>query len=405
MLIRNRISALSLALLITAAPACSKSDGAPSLPEGASGGGDASLQTTLAEPAPNGETALSVETLADGLANPWSLAFLPDGSMLVTERNGGVKYIKDGVVSEPLDGVPPAYQENQAGYFDILPHPDFATNQTVFLAYAHGNKNTNATRIGKATFDGTSLNDFEVIYEAKPSKKSGLHFGGRLAMASDGKLIVTIGEGAGYKEKAQDLSSSFGAMLRLNQDGSAPEDNPYVGTDGALPEILSKGHRSPQGLAIHPETGVIFETEHGARGGDEINVIEPGANYGWPLATYGIDYSGSKISPFTEYSGTSQPIKYWTPSIAPSGLAIYRGDLFADWQDDLLVGALAGTALHRVKMENGEIVGEERYLTDLGARIRDVRVGPDGAIYVLTNSKNRGEAPKGAILRLTPAAQ
>ena len=401
---RHRFSAVSLALLLTLPVACSKGKSAPALPEEASGGGDASLQTLLADPAPEGAVSLEVETVADGLANPWSLAFLPDGSMLVTERNGGVRVIKDGAVSDPIKGVPPAHQENQAGYFDILPHPDFASNNVVYLAYAHGDKKSNATRIGKATFDGAALNDFEVIYEATPKKRSGLHFGGRLAWAADGKLIATIGEGGGWKEKAQDLSSSFGSMLRLNEDGSAPDDNPFVGRDGALPEIYSSGHRSPQGLAIHPETGVIYENEHGAKGGDEINIIEAGANYGWPLATYGVDYSGSKITPFTEYEGTTQPIKYWTPSIAPSGLAIYRGDMFADWEDDLLVGALAGQALHRVDMENGEPVGEERYLVELGERIRDVRVAPDGSIYVLTNATNRGE-PEGKVLRLTPAAE
>jgi len=405
MTLRHNLTAVSLAIILTLPSACSKSESAPALSKDASGGGDASLQTTLADPAPEGSVSLEVETIAEGLANPWSLAFLPDGTMLVTERNGGVKMIKDGAVSDPIGGVPAAYQENQAGYFDLLPHPDFTTNNTVFLAYAHGDKKSNATRIGKATFDGAALNDFEVIYEAKPMKKSGLHFGGRLAMTADGKLIATIGEGAGWKEKAQDLSSSFGSMLRLNQDGSAPDDNPFVGVEGALPEIYSSGHRSPQGLAIHPDTGVIYENEHGARGGDEINIIEAGANYGWPLATYGVDYSGSKITPFTEFEGATQPIKYWTPSIAPSGLAIYRGDMFADWQNDLLVGALAGQALHRVDMENGEPVGEERYLVELGYRIRDVRVGPDGAIYVLTNGDNKSSEPIGKVLRLTPAAE
>ena len=401
----SRSTAVALALIMFLPSACARDTTVSALPDGAKGGGDAALQTTLADPAPAGAIALNTEVIAEGLANPWSLAFLPDGAMLVTERNGGIRMVKDGVVSGLIDGAPPAFQENQAGYFDILPHPDFANNKTVFLAYAHGSEDKNATRIGKATLDGMSLSNFDVIYEAKPLKKGSYHYGGRLQMTDDGKLLATIGEGARYMEKAQDLASSFGSVIRINQDGSIPEDNPYLETEGALPELYSKGHRSQQGLAIDPATGVIYENEHGARGGDEINIIEPGANYGWPLATYGINYSGSSITPYTEFDGVTQPIKYWTPSIAPSGMAVYRGDLFADWNGDLLVGALAGQALHRVIMKDGKPAGEERYLIDEG-RIRDVRVGPDGAIYVLTNSKNSADAtPEGAIKRLTPAGE
>ena len=367
------------------------------------GGGDKSLQKVLADPAPQGAVPLNVETIAEGLVNPWCIAFLPGGDMLVTERAGRVRIIRDGMLlDEPVANTPTPLVWNQSGYFDILPHPDFEENQTVFFSYAHGTKKENALRVVKATFDGAAFNNIETLYEAKPLKDTGHHYGAKLVIGGDEKLYISIGEGSRYKEKAQDMTSSFGAIVRLNQDGSIPDDNPDFG-EGALPELYSKGHRNPQGLAYDPQTNILWEHEHGARGGDEINQIEAGVNYGWPLATYGIDYNGARISPFTEYDGTKQPFKYWTPSIAPSGLAVYRGDMFAEWQGDLLVGALAGTALHRVDIENGEAVGEERYLADAAERIRDVRVGPDGAIYVTTEER-KGE-PVGKVLRLTPATE
>ena len=399
-----------VALLIMAACAAeegeAKGSNSVALPVG-QGGGDSALQKNdEADPAPTGALALNVETIADGLRQPWCIAWLPDGTMLVTERQGALRVVREGVlVEEPVAGVPDAWVDNQAGVFDILPHPDFATNNVVFLAYAQGTKKANGLRVVRATFDGKALNDLEVIYDAKPLKDTSHHYGGKLAWGPDNKLYFTIGEGSKYKEKAQLADTSFGAVVRINEDGSIPEDNPDFGVEGALPELFSKGHRNPQGLAFHPD-GTLYEHEHGARGGDEINIIEPGKNYGWPLASYGIDYNGSRITPFTELEGTKQPFHYWTPSIAPSGLAVYEGDIFADWQGDLLVGALAGQALHRIDLESGIIIGEERYLVEEGERIRDVRVGPDGAIYVTTNVGNRSNLVTniGKVLRLTPAA-
>ncbi len=387
------ISVLSAAALT----ACvAESNGGPS----PKGGGDARLQETLADPAPEGALALSVEKLAGGLVNPWSMAFLPNGDLLVSERAGRLRIIRDGALLEaPVAGLPEVLAYNQGGLFDILPHPEFSENRLLYLAYAHGTEQANATRIARATFDGAALHDLDILYDAAPLKDTGHHFGGRMVWGGDGKLYVTIGEGSRYKEKAQDMASSFGAVLRLNEDGTIPEDNPDFGA-GALPELYSKGHRNGQGLAYDAARDILWETEHGARGGDEINIIEPGANYGWPLATYGIDYNGAKITPFTEYEGTTQPVKYWTPSIAPSGLAVYRGDMFDGWDGDLLVGALGGAALHRVIMDGEEPVGEERFLVRRAARIRDVRVGPDGAIYVTT--EDRRGAPEGEVLRLTP---
>ena len=367
------------------------------------GGGDPALQKTLADPAPKGELALQMDVLAEGLQNPWSLAFLPDGSMLVTERAGRIRIIRDGeMLDQPVSNTPDTLVWNQAGYFDVLPHPQFSENGILYLAYAHGTEDDNALRIARGTFDGAALNDLEVLYDAKPDKDTGHHYGGRMVWGSDGKLYFTIGEGSRYKEKSQDLSSSFGAVVRLNEDGSIPDDNPDFG-EGALPELFTKGHRNPQGLVYDAERDILWSNEHGPRGGDEINIIEAGKNYGWPIATYGIDYNGSLISPFTEYGGTQQPFKYWTPSIGPSGMAVYRGDVFEGWDGDLLVGAMAkdhGRALHRVIMNGNEAVGEERYLVDFGERVRDVRVGPDGAIYVLTEDQQG--SPVGKVIRLTP---
>jgi glucose/arabinose dehydrogenase len=357
-------------------------------------------QTTLAPSPPEGATALRIETLAEGLVNPWSLAFLPDGSILVTERDGKLRVIRDGaLIPEPVAGVPQPYVRSQGGLFDVLPHPDFATNRTLFLSHAAGTADSNATRVISATFDGAALSDVRTIFETKTKKDTAAHYGGRLVILPDRTMLVTIGDGFEYREKAQDLSSGLGKIVRVNLDGSIPDDNPFVGRDDALPEIWSFGHRNPQGLAFDPQTGIVWQTEHGPRGGDEINVIEKGENYGWPIATYGVDYSGAQISPYTDYEGTRQPAKHWTPSIGPSGLAVYRGDLFEGWTGDLLVGALALTALHRVDIEDGAVVGEERYL--VGERVRDVRVGPDGAIYVTT--EDHDGAPVGKVLRLTPA--
>lgn len=378
------------------AAACS-GGGEASSPKGA---GDASLQKTLADPAPEGETALNVEVLAEGLAFPWSIAFLPDGDILFTERDGRLRVIRDGaLVAEPVAGVPEILVYNQGGLFDILLHPDFAENGVIYLSYASGTREENATRLARAVFDGTSLSNLEVLYDAKPLKDTGHHFGGSMVWGGDGKLYMTIGEGSKYKEKAQDMTSSFGSVIRLNEDGSIPGDNPVFG-DGERPELFTKGHRNAQGLVYDAERDILWENEHGPRGGDEINIIEGGENYGWPLATYGIDYNGARISPFTEYEGTVQPFKYWTPSIAVSGMAVYRGDLFEGWDGDLLVGALAGAAVHRIIMDGDKPVGEERYLLDRGMRVRDVRVGPDGAIYVATEL--RGDNASGKILRLTP---
>ena len=397
--IRSSLIALSIALLAGCGSQNGAADAAAS--SAPKGGGDSSLQVTMADPAPAGALELNVETIADGLATPWGLAFLPNGDILVTERPGRLRVIRDGaLVDAPVEGVPEVLAWNQGGLFDVLPHPEFESNNMLYLVYAHGERKANGTRVATAIFDGTSLSNVTPIYDSTPAKDTGQHFGGRIVWGPGGKLFLTVGEGSKYKEKAQDMTTSYGAVIRLNPDGSIPADNPDFG-EGAAPGLWSKGHRNPQGLVFDAERDILWEHEHGAQGGDEINIIEPGENYGWPIATYGVNYNNAKISPFTEYEGTKQPFKYWTPSIAPSGFAVYRGDLFpSDWDGDLLIGALAAEALHRVDLNGMTQAGEEAYLRG-EARVRDVRVGPDGAIYITT--EDGGDGPVGKVLRITPA--
>ncbi len=338
----------------------------------------------------------SYETLAEGLEFPWSVAFLPDGDMLVTERAGRLRIIRDGsLVDEPVAGAPQTYVAGQGGYFDILPDPDFASNRTVYLSFAHGDRKQNAIRVIRATFNGAALDDVRTIFTATPWKDTPHHYGGRMAFMPDGSLLLTTGEGFTYREEAQKLDNHFGKVIRINTDGSVPEDNPFVGED-ALPEIWSYGHRNPQGIVVVPGSRVVYLHEHGPRGGDELNLVEPGNNYGWPAITYGIDYSGATISPYTELPGMEQPVVYWDPSIAPAGMAYYDGDLFPDWQGDLLVSALVERSVRRLEVDGGSVASQQLLFDDLGERVRDVRVGPDGALYLLTDSAS------GEVIRVSP---
>lgn len=345
--------------------------------------------------APVVKTGYKVSEIAKGLDHPWSLAFLPDGSILVTERAGRLRIITGGKLRpQPIGGVPPVHTGSQAGLFDVVLHPKFAENQFIYLTYAHGTPSANALRVARARFDGSALQDLKVIFEAKPSKDTNNHYGAKLAFLGDGTFALTIGDGFEYREKAQDLSSHLGKIVRLNDDGSVPSGVAFA---NAAPGIFSLGHRNQQGLAYDGETGRLYETEHGPQGGDELNIIEPGKNFGWPVITYGMDYSGAYVSPYTARPGMEQPVLVWTPSIAPSGLAVYRGDKFPGWNGDLLVGALAFKHLRRIDIdERGEVAGQSQLLTELGARIRDVRVSPDGFIYVTTDDA------AGRVLRLEP---
>ena len=340
-----------------------------------------------------------IETVAQDLDHPWCLAFLPDGRMLVTERAGRLRIIEGGkLLPEPVAGVPPVLARSQGGLFDVLPARDFTSSGLLYLSFAHGDRKANATRVVRARLDGHALKDLQVLFTARPTKDTAAHFGGRMAWLPDGTLLLTLGEGFEYRERAQTLDNDFGKLVRIKADGSAPADNPFVGRAGALPEIYSYGHRNPQGLVVDAAAGRIWMHEHGPRGGDELNLIVPGRNYGWPAITYGVDYSGAQISPYTEMKGMEQPQIHWTPSVAPAGMTLYDGALFPAWRGDLFVSTLVERSVRRVDLQDGKVAGQETLFTEIGERLRDVRTGPDGALYLLT------DAPNGRVLRIVPAA-
>jgi aldose sugar dehydrogenase len=341
--------------------------------------------------------AASVETIADGLEHPWGLAFLPDGSMLVTERPGRMRIVSDGKLSEPLANVPAVAARGQGGLLDVALHPNFTDNRRVYFSFSEPRGlGSNGTSLARARLsdDGLALENVEVIFQQQPAIRSTAHFGGRIAFAPDGNLFLTLGDRYSQRDSAQDLSTHIGKTVRLTDDGKAAAGNPFVSQSGALPEIWSYGHRNPQGATIEPSTGAYWTVEHGARGGDEINRPVAGKNYGWPVITYGRDYSGAKIGEGTEKAGMEQPLHYWDPSIAPSGLTFYSGTKHKDWAGDLFTGALAGSKLVRLDIKGGKVVDEEPMLEDLGERIRDVREAPDGELYLLTDS------PDGRVLKL-----
>ena len=319
------------------------------------------------------------------LDNPWGLAFLPDGRMLVTERDGNLRTVAhDGATSPPLRGLPRIRSSGQGGLLDVALHPDFAANALVYLTHAWPVGAGFNTAVSRGRLGAGRIEGFETIFVARPGTLPRKHFGSRMVFGNDGKLYVTIGD-RGRRSDAQDLSRHAGSVLRLNADGTVPADNPLVGRPDALPEIWSWGHRNQQGLAIDRATGRIWAHEHGPRGGDEVNLVERGVNHGWPVITYGRNYSGTIISKETARPGMAQPKLYWTPSIAPSGMAFYDGEKFPRWRGNLFVGALAGQILVRLTLKDTRVVAEERLLGDFDKRIRDVRTGPDGNLYLLTD--------------------
>ena len=335
-------------------------------------------------------------TVAEGLDFPWCLAFLPEGDMLVTELGGTLRHISpSGEVSDPIAGVPAVHRQSQGGLFDVLPHPDFATNQTLFLSYAAPPADANATDVFRARLVDGALLDGEVIFSVTPRKPTPVHYGGRMVFLPDGTLVLTTGDGFDFREAAQDLTSLLGKTVRIHPDGSIPADNPFTGRDDALEQIYTYGHRNPQGLALAPD-GSLYLHEHGPRGGDETNLLVAGANYGWPAVTFGIDYNGAYVSPFTEGPGLTAPLNHWTPSIAPSGLAVYTGDRFPAWHGDLFVGALVDREVRRLDIVDRAVVGEQPLFGELGSRIRDVR-SHDGYLYVVEDGTG------GRILRVEPA--
>ena len=348
---------------------------------------------------PSNSPGVRVETVARGLEHPWALAFMPDGRLLVTERPGRLRIVTlDGRVSAPLDGVPAVYARGQGGLLDVAIDPNFEKNRLIYLSFAEPGDGGAGTAVARARFAESRLDDVQVIYRQRPKVSGTAHFGSRLVFARDGTLFVTQGDRYSYRDRAQDLSAGFGKIMRINGDGSIPRDNPFVGRAGAQPEIWSYGHRNVQGAALDPQTGRLWTAEHGARGGDELNHPDAGKNYGWPVITYGVDYSGFKIGEGTAKPGMEQPVYYWDPVIAPSGMAFYRGGAFPDWEGSILIGSLRPGALVRLTMKDGKVAREDRYLGDLGERIRDVQPGPDGMIYLVTDNRD------GRVLRVKPSA-
>jgi glucose/arabinose dehydrogenase len=344
--------------------------------------------------------ALQVDVLADELDGPWGLAFLPDGRMLVSERGGALLLLDaQGNRLATVRNVPEAFVKLQGGLLDVALHPKFDRNSIVYLSLAYGRQKHNTTRVVRAVLKDESLENVEVIFDTTP-KGTSVHYGGRLAFMRDGTLLVTTGEGAEYREDAQRLDSLLGKVVRINDDGTIPADNPFVDTPGAEPAVWSYGHRNPQGLYVDPESDAVYAAEHGPRGGDEINVIEKGINYGWPIATHGIDYTGGRISPFETYPGMREPLVYWTPSIGPGGIAMYRGAMFPEWEGDLLVAVLGHTHLRRVDMEDGRVIAQYPLLEDRQARFRQVEIGPDGALYALVEGV-AGADRSGQVLRIS----
>lgn len=351
---------------------------------------------SLAEDFETEREAVRVVTVSEGLEHPWGLAFLPDGRMLVTERPGRLRIVEtDGRLGAPLAGLPAIFAEGQGGLLDVALDPHFADNRWIYFSFAEPGEGGAATAVARGKLGNGRLDDVTVIFRQRPKVGGKNHFGSRLVFARDGTLFVTLGERY-QKERAQRLDETLGKLIRINPDGSIPPDNPFVGRSGVLPEIYSLGHRNVQGATLDPKTGRLWTAEHGAQGGDEINRPEPGKNYGWPIITYGRDYSGAPIGEGTAKPGLEQPFHYWDPSIAPSGMTFYTGERFPGWRDNLFIGSLKFGLLVRLEVTSDKVVHEERLFEDLGERIRDVRQGPDGLLYLLTDS------PEGRILRIEP---
>ena len=357
-----------------------------------------------------------VVTVVDGLQDPWSIAFLPGGEMLVTEKPGRLRIVRNGVLQpEPIAGTPEVRYLGQGGLLDVVLHPDYESNRLIYLSFSKPNEDGSqgTTAVVRGRFEGNRLNDVEEIFEAKAWSITGSHYGSRLAFDAQGYLFITVGDrGAppametAYQHPAQDLTNHQGTVIRLHDDGGVPTDNPFVGRADALPEIWSYGHRSPQGLAIHPETGDIFQSEHGPQGGDELNLILPGRNYGWPVIGYGTNYGGTRLFSTREVEGMEQPLQHFTPSIAPSGLMVYTGDRFPEWKNSIFMGGMADPQVARLPLVGdgeGVYVGRmERPPLMIGfGRIRAITQGPDGLIYIAIDDRRGGGLTP--IVRLEPS--
>jgi glucose/arabinose dehydrogenase len=339
-----------------------------------------------------------VETVVDQLDSPWSLAFLADGSFFITEGAGKLKhYTAQGQLqAEATLSLPGLFVAGQGGLLEVLVPATFVQNQLLLLSYVCGDAKANTVCLATARWQDQTLMDIKQRFKAMPYRVGAAHYGGRMLQLPDSSILLTLGDGFDYREQAQNPANHLGKIVRLQLDGTIPDDNPFISAAGFAPEIFTLGHRNVQGIVYDSINSRIYSHEHGPRGGDELNILKSGENYGWPVATRGIDYTGARVSPFRQYPGMTEPLWHWTPSIAPAGMTLYQGQLFPDWQGNLFITALAGKALYRLQLKNDKVVTEALLLTELNSRLRDVRTGPDGALYVLTDGSN------GRLLRLTP---
>ena len=345
------------------------------------------------------QASYSLETVAENLNFPWSIAFTPEGDYLVAMRSGVVRRISaGGEVSPALEGLPASYVLSQGGYFDITLDPGFTDNQRIYLSFAYGTPELNGTRIVTGRLNGNRVENVTPIFTVSPLKDTAVHYGGKMLFLPDGTLVMTTGDGFEYREAAQDTFNLMGKIIRINSDGSIPADNPYASNGLGNAAVWSYGHRNPQGLVLDKMSGHLYSHEHGAKGGDELNLIKPDTNYGWPAVTKGVNYSGAYVSPLRSAPGIEEPLTYWDPSIGASGLAIYDGDAFPNWRGKLFIGALVDKEVRMLTLSDGRVVDEQAMFSEIGARIRDVRTGPDGMLYLLTDSE------QGKVIRVVPVS-
>ena len=345
------------------------------------------------------QASYSLETVAENLNFPWSIAFTPEGDYLVAMRSGVVRRISaGGEVSPALEGLPASYVLSQGGYFDITLDPGFTDNQRIYLSFAYGTPELNGTRIVTGRLNGNRVENVTPIFTVSPLKDTAVHYGGKMLFLPDGTLVMTTGDGFEYREAAQDTFNLMGKIIRINSDGSIPADNPYASNGLGNAAVWSYGHRNPQGLVLDKMSGHLYSHEHGAKGGDELNLIKPDTNYGWPAVTKGVNYSGAYVSPLRSAPGIEEPLTYWDPSIGASGLAIYDGDAFPNWRGKLFIGALVDKEVRMLTLSDGLVVDEQAMFSEIGARIRDVRTGPDGMLYLLTDSE------QGKVIRVVPVS-
>ncbi|HMA99101.1 MAG TPA: PQQ-dependent sugar dehydrogenase [Wenzhouxiangella sp.] len=353
----------------------------------------------LFAPLPTSAAPWQIETITTGLKHPWAMVFLDEQQILISERAGSLRLLHKGTSqSTEVIGTPDSYVHSQGGFQDLVLHPRFAENGWIYLSFAHGSAGANSTRVVRGRINEGRWVDEQEIFTATPDKNTPVHYGSRMAFLSDETLLISVGDGFDFREHAQQLDSHLGKIVRVTDRGDIPADNPYLGQPDALPEIFTIGHRNAQGIVVDLATNRIWVHEHGPRGGDELNLLKAGSNYGWPVATHGIDYSGARISPYTSRPGMVDPLLVWTPSIAPAGMTRYHGERFPEWQGDLLITSLAERSLRRVLLDGDRVVGQEVIALDLDRRLRDVEIGPEGAIYLLTDE------PDGALLRVTANA-